>query len=229
MFDIGILGSAYRRCCLLDLVGARFQKIGDQENAVCPCKCDLEGLRTVEIRFDDFVSELAVLAWMAFLARRGIAAGPLAAGILRVAHAPWVLRVASLIFLLGVVASLGLPRAEVGARPETPDDRVALHARSILAAGSAMALLRGAVGFFTFFAAFVLKTQREPAWIYGLVLMMSAIGTGIGSGGICVDPFARRVILKANSSGGPGSVRQSLTIAVTSTPGVTFTVAVCPF
>ena len=34
-----------------------------------------------------------------------------------------------------------------------------------------MGLLRGAVGFFTFFAAFVLKTQDEPAWIYGLVLV----------------------------------------------------------
>ena len=119
----------------------------------------------------------------------GLVAGPLAAGILRLAHAPWVLRVASLIFLLGLVASLGLPRAEVAARPETTDDRVALHARSILAAGSAMGLLRGAVGFFTFFAAFVLKTQHEPAWIYGLVLMMSALGTAIGS---VIAPFLRR-------------------------------------
>ena len=41
-----------------------------------------------------------------------------------------------------------------------------------------MGLLRGAVGFFTFFAAFVLKTQHEPAWVFGLVLMMSAVGNG---------------------------------------------------
>jgi MFS family permease len=119
----------------------------------------------------------------------GIAAGPLAAGILHVAHAPWVLRTASLIFLVGLLASLGLPRAEVTARPETKGERVALHTRSILAAGSAMGLLRGAVGFFTFFAAFVLKTQHEPAWIYGLVLMMSALGTGIGS---VLAPILRR-------------------------------------
>lgn len=119
----------------------------------------------------------------------GIAAGPLAAGILRVAHAPWVLRTATLIFLVGVVASLGLPRAETVARSETLDDRAALHTRSIRAAGSAMGIMRGAVGFFTFFAAFVLKTQHEPAWIYGLVLMMSAIGTGIGS---VIAPLLRR-------------------------------------
>ena len=32
-------------------------------------------------------------------------------------------------------------------------------------------LVRGVVGFITFFAAFVLKKQGEPAWIYGLVLI----------------------------------------------------------
>jgi hypothetical protein len=119
----------------------------------------------------------------------GIAAGPLAAGILHVAHAPWVLRVGAVIFLLGTSASLGLPRAEAVARPESRDDRLALHTRSIVTAGSAMGLLRGAVGFFTFFAAFVLKTQHEPAWIWGLVLMMSALGTGIGS---VLAPLLRR-------------------------------------
>jgi MFS family permease len=119
----------------------------------------------------------------------GVAAGPVAAGILRVAHAPWVLRVASVVFLLGLAASLRLPRAETVTRPESRDDRVALHTRSILAAGSAMGLLRGVVGFFTFFAAFVLKTQREPAYIYGLVLMMSALGTGIGS---VIAPILRK-------------------------------------
>jgi len=35
----------------------------------------------------------------------------------------------------------------------------------------------------------VLKTQHEPAYIYGLVLMMSALGTGIGS---VIAPILRR-------------------------------------
>jgi hypothetical protein len=164
----------------------------------------------------------------------GIAAGPLAAGILRVAGAPWVLRTATLIFLLGLVASLGLPRAEVAARPETLDDRAALHTRSIIAAGSAMGLLRGAVGFFTFFAAFVLKTQHEPAWIYGLVLMMSALGTGIGS---VIAPILRRrtreewilagalvapsipLVFAARSYGRPALVIAAATIAAASATG----------
>ena len=111
----------------------------------------------------------------------GIAAGPIAAGILRLVGAPWVLRTATVIFVLGMLAALGIPRAELVGPLETADERDALHARSILAAGTAMGLLRATVGFFTFFAAFVLKTSREPAWMFGVVLMMSAVGTGIGT------------------------------------------------
>jgi hypothetical protein len=65
MLDAGGLGGAYRGGCLLELVGTLFPKIGDQENAVCSRECGLEGFRTVEIRFDDFVGEPAVLGWMA--------------------------------------------------------------------------------------------------------------------------------------------------------------------
>jgi MFS family permease len=119
----------------------------------------------------------------------GIAAGPVAALILHFAHAPWVLRSASLIFLVGVLAAFGLPRAEKVAQAETAGERDALHSRSIVAAGTAMAVMRGVVGFFTFFAAFVLKSHGEPAWIYGLVLMMSMVGTAIGT---VLAPLLRR-------------------------------------
>jgi MFS family permease len=119
----------------------------------------------------------------------GIVAGPIAAGILQLAGAPWVLRTATLIFVFGMVAALGIPRAEHVGRLETADDRDALNTRSIVAAGTAMGLLRATVGFFTFFAAFVLKTSKEPAWMFGVVLLMSAVGTGIGT---VVAPALRR-------------------------------------
>src|SRR5712675_2753683 len=35
VFDTGILGSAYRRRCLLELIGTSFPKIGDQKDAIC--------------------------------------------------------------------------------------------------------------------------------------------------------------------------------------------------
>src|SRR5438552_6951184 len=40
----GIPGSADRRRCLLELVDARFPKIGDQKNAMRPVKCSVKGL-----------------------------------------------------------------------------------------------------------------------------------------------------------------------------------------
>jgi hypothetical protein len=119
----------------------------------------------------------------------GIAAGPIAAGLLRVAGSPWVLRTATLVFVLGMFAAFGIPRAEHVERSETADERNALHTRSIVAAGSAMGLLRATVGFFTFFAAFVLKSSKAPAWMFGVVLLVSAIGTGIGT---IVAPTLRR-------------------------------------
>ena len=54
-----------------------------------------------------------------------------------------------------------------------------------------MGVMRSVVGFFTFFAAFVLKSHAEPAWIYGLVLMMSMVGTAIGT---VLAPLLRRRI-----------------------------------
>ncbi len=119
----------------------------------------------------------------------GLVAGPAAAGILKLFGSPWVLRTASLVFIVGSVAAFGIPRAESVAREETVDERMTLHSRTIVAAGTAMGLLRGTVGFFTFFAAFVLKASKQPAWMFGLVLAMSATGTGIGT---LVAPVLRR-------------------------------------
>jgi hypothetical protein len=181
---------------------------------------------------DSFVLANSRLALISILG--GVAAGPVAAVILRVGHAPWVLRAGSVIFIVGIFAALGIPRSEEVAKAETVDDREALHSRSILAAGSAMAILRGAVGFFTFFAAFLLKTRHEPAWIYGLVLMMSAAGTGVGS---VIAPFLKRrtreewmlagalvvpsvpLVLAAHSFGRPALVFAAAAIAASASVG----------
>jgi len=136
---------------------------------------------------DELVLANSRLALISLLG--GIAAGPAAALVLQLGHAPWVLRCGSVIFVFGLLASLGLPRAEHTAPPETVEEKAALHARSIVTAGGAMALMRGAVGFFTFFAAFLLKSKHEPAWLFGLVLVMSGVGTGLGS---VVAPLLRR-------------------------------------
>jgi hypothetical protein len=82
---------------------------------------------------------------------------------------------------VGTITALGIPRATKVARDETEADRRALHVPSIVSAGSAMAMLRGVVGFVTFFAAFRLKAEHEPAWVYGALLAASAIGNGTGT------------------------------------------------
>lgn len=111
----------------------------------------------------------------------GVAVAPVAAGILKLVGASWVLRSGTVIFAFGIVAAFGIPRASKVGKEETAEERELLHAPSILRAGTAMALLRGVVGFYTFFAAFELKKSGQPAWMFGVVLIASAIGGGFGT------------------------------------------------
>jgi MFS family permease len=136
---------------------------------------------------DELVSANSRLALIAVAG--GAVAAPLAAGILQVTSASWVLRVAAVIFALGTIAAFGIPKAQSVAPEETPDERAALHATSIVVAGTAMALLRGVVGFYTFFAAFALKRSGEPAWMFGVVILGSALGNCLGT---IIAPLARR-------------------------------------
>jgi hypothetical protein len=121
----------------------------------------------------------------------GAIAGPVAAVILQVSSAAWVLRCGSVIFVVGIGAALMIPRAKTVGPPETEHDREMLHVPSIVTAGSAMGLMRGVVGFVTFFAAFVLKKQGEPAWVYGLVIIGSAVGNALGN---VIAPLLRRKV-----------------------------------
>jgi hypothetical protein len=93
------------------------------------------------------------------------------------------------VFAVGGFLALRIPQAERVAPPETVEEQVELHAPSIVFSGTAMAVLRGGVGFLTFFLAFRLKQAGEPTWFYGAVLAASVIG---GFLGVVLAPFARR-------------------------------------
>jgi hypothetical protein len=138
---------------------------------------------------DDLVRANSRLALIGVVG--GAVAGPIAAGILKLIGAPAVLYVGAVVFLVGIVAALSIPRAKTVGPAETEHDRELLHTPSIVVAGSAMGLVRGVVGFTTFFAAFVLKKQGEPAWVYGVVLIGSGIGNALGN---IVAPVLRRRI-----------------------------------
>jgi len=68
-------------------------------------------------------------------------AAPFAAVILKVAGAAWVLRTGSVVFVLGTLCAFGIPRAARVGSEETVDEREALHARSIVIAGIATAIV----------------------------------------------------------------------------------------
>jgi len=131
-------------------------------------------------------SRLAIIAVVG-----GAIAAPFAAAVFNVVGAPWDLRIAAVVFVLGAIAAFGIPRAAQVGPDETPGERALLHAPSIVAAGTAMAVWRGVVGFFTFFVAFALKREHEPAWMFGVVIIGSAIGGAIGT---VIAPLLRKKI-----------------------------------
>ena len=121
----------------------------------------------------------------------GTLGASVAAGFLKTVGGAWVLRVGAIVFIAATFAAFRIPRARQVSAPETTEQRRELQATTIVVAGTAMGLLRGAVGFMTFFVGFLLKKQHEPAWVYGLVLTLSAVGNGVG---VIVAPLLRRKV-----------------------------------
>ena len=129
-------------------------------------------------------SRLAIIGVLA-----GVVAGPVGAGLLNLTDARWVLRLAALVNVGGVMAALRIPRAAKVARPVAPAEVQELRAASILLAATAMAVLRAGVGFLTFLVAFALKRGDQPAWFYGLVIGSGALGGLVGA---LIAPRLRR-------------------------------------
>jgi MFS family permease len=137
----------------------------------------------------------------------GAVGGLPAAGVYKLFGAEWSLVLAALVFVLALMLSWKIPRVEGPVGPDTPLEKEELHAPSIVLAGSAMGLLRGAVGFLTFFLAFGLRHSDEGAWVFGLILVVSGVGGFLGN---VVAPQLRRVtreeIILAGSLVGPAIV-----------------------
>jgi MFS family permease len=82
--------------------------------------------------------------------------------------ADWSLRLAIVVFVAGAVVAARIPRTQVVISPaEAERERDEMHQPSILLAGSAMAILRGAVGFLLFFAAFTFKRDLLALGVVG--------------------------------------------------------------
>ena len=117
------------------------------------------------------------------------AGGVLGAGIIALVGSSWSLRFGAIMFLVGGILALRIPKAKVSTAPETQEEVGELHAPSIIFAGSAMTIMRGSVGFLAFFLAFHLRSSDEAEWFFGAVLAASALG---GFVGVILAPIARR-------------------------------------
>lgn len=112
-----------------------------------------------------------------------------AAALVAISDARLSLLLATAMFVVGGVLSFRIPAGAKPTAAETQEERSELAVPSIVFAGTAMAVLRGGVGFLTFLLAFLLKQAGQPAWFFGLVLVASAIG---GFLGVVVTPWLRR-------------------------------------
>jgi hypothetical protein len=106
--------------------------------------------------------------------------------------ASWVLRFATLVFVGAAVAGVRLARAPVPRPPEPTETEAAeLKTRGIRLGASAMAVLRGSVGFLTFLLAFAFRRAHAPSWWFGVAIGASLAGTLVGA---LVAPRVRRLV-----------------------------------
>lgn len=109
--------------------------------------------------------------------------------LLRFGGSEWVLGLAAIVFAVGVGISWKVPRIQIAAGPESAEGRAELRGAGVLLAASAMALVRGIVGFLTFLLAFALRADGSPTWHFGVVLAVSAVGSLTGA---ALAPALRR-------------------------------------
>jgi hypothetical protein len=100
-----------------------------------------------------------------------------------------VLVLAAMAFATATVAATKLPKTQVATEGPSQQERQELHSAGILLSASAMALMRGMVGFMMFVIAFELQRDGAPEWQYGLPLAALGIGSLLGS---WVAPALRR-------------------------------------
>jgi len=122
-------------------------------------------------------------AWLAVTSVLGAAVGAGVAAALNAFRGPGLaLGVAAVVFGVGVVPALQLPRATGDGAPRTAvEDYRQLLSGRLRAGGLAMAATRASVGFLTFLLAFVLKDAGETGRGFALVVAAAAAGGFVGS------------------------------------------------
>ena len=136
----------------------------------------------------------------------GFLGGAIAAGILKTPQlgSVWILRIGTAILILGAIQArhlrttrqldpspLPLLDTNTTASQTSSSKSAAKAGPSVLLAAAAMSVLRGSVGFFTFFIAFNFRKAHEPTYYFGLVLIASAFGSALAT---ALTPRIRRLL-----------------------------------
>jgi predicted MFS family arabinose efflux permease len=125
----------------------------------------------------------------------GAAGGAVAAGVLALGGARWVLGLAAVLYASATITTLRIPKpAPVHPAPARRMAAMSeLRSPSLVLGISSMALVRGAVGFLVFFAAFTLKASGVPTWVFGAVAVAGGLGGFLGT---YVAPALRRILIE---------------------------------
>ena len=91
------------------------------------------------------------------------------------------LALASAVYAGGLIVALRLPQSKVAMSHATSDERVELHAPTILLGVGGMGLLRGIVGFLSILIAFGLRSNDHELWEYGLIGAGAVGGSLLGA------------------------------------------------
>lgn len=117
-------------------------------------------------------------------------AGAAPAALLQLLGGPgWSVAFAAIVYFASAVASTGLPKVAVASAPENDAERLELRSGGIVRAASAMGVLRGIIGFFTFLVAFAYRGGTDdldlsgPGSAIGARLHEELLGIDLGAGG----------------------------------------------
>ncbi len=103
----------------------------------------------------------------------------------------WTVGLAAVAFAVAAAFAFKLPPTTVADEPPGEAEREELRSAGIFLAGTAMAVIRGVVGFLAFMLAFAFKDSGAPLWYLGVVAATAQVGFLVGA---VVAPRLRRLL-----------------------------------
>jgi Major Facilitator Superfamily len=101
--------------------------------------------------------------------------------MLKLGGPEWVLGFASIVFVGATVLALQTKKTTIAVVPPGPQEKAELHSAGIVLAGTAMAVVRGIVGFLTFVVAFYIRNAGSSEFWFAVVLAASGFGALLGA------------------------------------------------